>query len=147
MLGQCFESLQFRISSPFKDNRTGSHIYIAPHNYLVYNTSQCKLPPPPTQKLAVFTSQHCIIKVAGMYKYLVLSQCPCFAPLNPTLPRFEQAGTYIDWYLVQLQQLDCLCVIFKYTLVLEALCKVKETRGKNGEPLVTSIANPTSTPD
>jgi hypothetical protein len=24
MLGQCFELLQFRISSPFKDNRTGS---------------------------------------------------------------------------------------------------------------------------
>jgi hypothetical protein len=48
---------------------------IAPHNYLVYNTSQCKLPPPPTQKLPVFTSQHCIlIKIAGMRKYLVLSQ-------------------------------------------------------------------------
>ena len=27
-----------------------------------------------SQKLAVFTSQHCIIKIAGMYKYLVLSQ-------------------------------------------------------------------------
>ena len=48
---------------------------IAPHNYsIVYNTSQCKLPPPPTQKLPVFTSQHCIIKIAGLYKYLVLSQ-------------------------------------------------------------------------
>ena len=26
MLGQCFESLQFRISSPFKDNRTANQI-------------------------------------------------------------------------------------------------------------------------
>ena len=41
---------------------------------LLYNTSQCKLPPPPTQKLAVFTSQHCIIKIGGMCKYLVLSE-------------------------------------------------------------------------
>ena len=40
----------------------------------MYNTSQCKLPPSPTQKLAVFTSQHCIIKIAGTCKYLVLSQ-------------------------------------------------------------------------
>jgi hypothetical protein len=51
---------------------------IAPHNYLVYNTSQCKLPPPPTQKLAVFTSQHCIIKIAGMCKYLVFVSGPVY---------------------------------------------------------------------
>ena len=30
------------------------------------------------------------------------------------------------------------------TLVPEALCEAKETRGENGEHLVTSIANPTS---
>jgi hypothetical protein len=51
---------------------------IAPHNYLVYNTSQCKLPPPPTQKLAVFTSQHCIIKIAGMCKYLFFVSGPVY---------------------------------------------------------------------
>jgi hypothetical protein len=66
--------LQFRVSSPFKDNITGRLAAIAPHNYLVYNTSQCKLPPSPTQKLAVFASQHCIIKIAKTCKYLVLSQ-------------------------------------------------------------------------
>jgi hypothetical protein len=30
---------------------------------------------------------------------------------------------------------------------IEALWEAKETRGENGEPLVTSIANPASTPD
>jgi hypothetical protein len=44
---------------------------MAPHNYLVYNTSECKLLPSPSQKLAVFTSQHCIIKIAGTCKYLL----------------------------------------------------------------------------
>ena len=34
---------------------------------------------------------------------------------------------------------------FKCTLVPEPLCEAKETRGENGELLVTSIANPTST--
>jgi hypothetical protein len=33
------------------------------------------------------------------------------------------------------------------TLVPEALCEAKETRGEKEEPLVTSVANPTSTLD
>jgi hypothetical protein len=33
------------------------------------------------------------------------------------------------------------------TLVPEALCEVKVTRGEKEEPLVTSVANPTSTLD
>ena len=67
---------------------------MAPHIYLVYNTSQCKLPPPPTQ-----IWQH--FKIAGLYKYLVLSQWPCFAQwLGPRFLRFEQAGIYIDWCTV-----------------------------------------------
>jgi hypothetical protein len=36
---------------------------------------------------------------------------------------------------------------FKFTLVPEALCEAKLTRGKKEEPLVTSVANPTSTLD
>ena len=34
-----------------------------------------------------------------------------------------------------------------HTLVPEALCEVKETRGEKEEPLVTLVANPTSTLD
>jgi hypothetical protein len=34
-----------------------------------------------------------------------------------------------------------------HTLVPEALCEEKETRGEKEEPLVTSVANPTSTLD
>jgi hypothetical protein len=34
-----------------------------------------------------------------------------------------------------------------FTMVPQALCEAKETRGENGDPLVTSIAKPTSTLD
>jgi hypothetical protein len=40
-----------------------------------------------------------------------------------------------------------MCVIFKFTLVPKALWKVKETGSENREPLVTLIANTTSTLD
>ena len=83
--------------------------------------------------------------------------------MAPTLPRFEQAGIYIVWYwyivynhrvllkdfptnllrLLKLKTFKSIILFtlsvsyFKCTLVPEALCKVKETRGENREPLIT----------
>ena len=86
-------------------------------------------------------------------------------PMAPTLLRFEQAGIYIVWYwyivyhnhrislkdfptnLLPLLKLKIFKTIilfalsvcyFKCTLVPEAFYEAKETRGENGEPLVTS---------
>ena len=86
-------------------------------------------------------------------------------PMAPTLPRFEQAGIYIVWYwyivyhnhrillkdfptnLLPPLKLKIFKTIilfalsvcyFKCTLVAEAFYEAKETRGENGEPLVTS---------
>ena len=82
-------------------------------------------------------------------------------PMAPTLPRYEQEGIYIVWYqyivyhnhrillkdfptnllpLLKLKIFKSIILFalsvcyFKCTLV----CKAKETRGKNREPLVTS---------
>jgi hypothetical protein len=86
--------------------------------------------------------------------------------MAPTLARFEQAGIYIVWHqyivyhnhrillkdfptnllpLLKLKTFKSIFILFalsvcyfKCTLVPEALCKVKETRDENREPLVAS---------
>ena len=84
MFGQCFESLQFRISSSKTAKLAAVHL-IHGTPYLAYlcsvqyvNTNQCKLSPPLTQKLTVFSfyfsALHNQINIAGLYKCMALSR-------------------------------------------------------------------------
>ena len=55
----------------------------------------------------------------------------------------------LTWLARHLPRIQILCthITIYSTLVPEALCEAKETRGEKQEPLVISIANPTSTLD